>query len=66
MLCKNLFTSASEVCDADGQGLLVCSVITKNELVVAENKDLRNAARWLEARASTTGPAELLEYQHAL
>ena len=48
MLCKNLFTTKSEICDSDGTALLTCSVCKLDDLVAETSDSLRNKARFLE------------------
>lgn len=48
MLCKNLFTIKSALCDADGTELLTCGVTKLAELVPETSKSLRDKARYLE------------------
>ena len=48
MLCKNLFTTRSEICDSDGTALLVCGVCKLDDLEPETSKSLRDKARFLE------------------
>jgi len=66
LLCKDLFTESSNVCDEDGTNLLRCKVIRKVHLVKATARDMRGAARHLEAVVGTMGPGEFTELQQAL
>ena len=54
------------MCDADGSNLLRCNITKKGELAKAENGDMRQVARWLAARASTTSPSDFKALQQAL
>ena len=65
LLCKNLFTESSHICDEDGANLLRCNAIKKADLVPAESDDLRKAARYLEANAGMP-PDDFTELQQAL
>ena len=47
MLCKNLFTIKSELCDVDGTKLLSCGVTKLADLVPETSKNLRDKARYL-------------------
>ena len=51
MLCKNLFTHKSELCDDDGSGLLRCNVIVDSELDMATDAEIINTVRDLAAHA---------------
>ena len=42
LLCKNLFTESSNVCDEDGTNLLRCNVIKKVDLVKATSREIYN------------------------
>jgi hypothetical protein len=66
MLCKNLFTEASKVCDEDGTHLLRCNVIKKADLVKATSRDLRASARYIASQEGTMNPDEFTELQQAL
>ena len=66
LLCKNLFTESSSVCDEDGTNLLRCNVIKKSGLVPAAGKDLRRSARYLAAKVGTIPPGDFTELQQAL
>ena len=66
LLCKNLFTESSNVCDEDGTNLLRCNVIKKADLVQATSRDMRRAARHLESQVGTMSLADFTELQQAL
>ena len=69
LLCENLFTESSRICDDDGTSLLRCSVLKKSELVPAKSSDLKKAARFLEAKKATvdtTDDISFIELQQAL
>ena len=62
----NLCTVASQVCDEDGTGLLVCSVIKASELVPSTSANVRNRARYLEAQSITVTGQDFVELQQAV
>lgn len=66
LLCKNLFTESSNMCDEDGSNLLVCGIIKSEELVPASDGDLRRTARYLERVSGTIAPRQFAEQQQAL
>ena len=66
LLCKNLFTESSHLCDADGANMLRCNVIKLAGLVQASNKDLRRTARYLESKVGTMSPVDFGTLQQAL
>ena len=48
ILCRNLFSARSELCDEDGGELLHCNARRRSDLDVATNEELREAVRRLE------------------
>ena len=50
LLCKNVFTDESEIAAADGTALLRCNAVREDQLVDADNNDLRRSARFLESK----------------
>ena len=66
MRCLNLCTVASQVCDEDGTGLLVCNVIKASELVPSTSANVRNRARYLEAQSITVTGQDFVELQQAI
>ena len=59
MLCKNLFTIKSELCDADGTDLLTCGVTKLKDLVPETSKSLRDKARYLQHHRNDRNFADL-------
>ena len=51
--CLNYFTEESRLVDEDGSNMLVCSVLKFKDLKPASSRDVRNKARYLEAKAGT-------------
>jgi len=66
LLCKNLFTADSAICDSDGTALLTCTAITLGELVPSTDEELRTNARFLESRAATMSNDEFVLLQQSL
>jgi hypothetical protein len=66
LLCKNLFTDKSNVCDEDGSNLLRSNVIRSDELVEASSNDLRKVARYVAAKAGTMNVETFDALQQAL
>ena len=66
MRCLNLCTVASQVCDEDGTGLLVCNVIKASELVPSTSATVRNRARHLEAQSTTVFGQDFVDLQQAI
>ena len=66
LLCKNLFTSSSRICDQDGANLLVCDKILLDELEPATDADLRTNARFLEAKSATMEKDAFIELQQSM
>ena len=66
MLCRNLFTESSNVCDVDGTRLLRCNCIKLEELVPMSGVDLRKNARFLAAQVHVLRPEPFMEMQQAL
>jgi len=58
MLCKNLYSEASELVDEDGDDLLTCTLVHEAELDFATDADIKGAVRRLAAHA-TTDPAAI-------
>ena len=54
------------MCDEDGTGLLVCSVIKASELVPSTSANVRNRARYLEAQSITVTGQDFVELQQAV
>lgn len=61
MLCKNLFTGKSDLCEEDNSNLLVCNVIDDTELDFASDADILNAVQNLAARHATDTPGAFKE-----
>ncbi len=59
MLCKNLFTIKSELCDADGTDHLTCGVTKLKDLVPETSKSLRDKARYLQHHRNDRNFADL-------
>jgi hypothetical protein len=66
LLCKNLFTAESKLCDEDGNHLLCCNVVKLNELVPATSRDIRAVARHIESKAGTLSREQFSDLQQAL
>ena len=67
ILCQNLFTEKSKVCDEDGTNLLRCNVIRHEDLALATGAQVRTTARYIEKQAATVrSKAELSHYEKAL
>ena len=66
MLCRNIWTESSHMCDEDGSNLLRCNIIKTSELVLATSKDLRNCARYLERAVTMLGAGAFAELQQSL
>jgi len=66
LLCKNIFTEESKLCDEDGTKMLSCNVIKHRDLVPATSRDMRATARYIEAQAGALGPEPFRELQQAL
>ena len=66
LLCKNLFTAESKLCDEDGRHLLCCNIVKLNALVPATSRDVRAVARHIESKAGTLPSVQFSELQQAL
>jgi hypothetical protein len=66
LLCKNLFTRESRICDQDGASLLVCDAITLDPLVPSTDADLRRNARFLERQATLLSKEDFAELQQSM
>ena len=66
LLCKNLFTEESKICDEDGTHLLSCKCLRLSDLVPATSRDIRAVARYIEAQHSVLSPEQFRELQQAL
>ncbi len=66
LLCKNLFTHESNVVLEDGTHLLRSNQIKLDDLVASTDSELRNNARFLEAKSTTMGSEQFTELQQAL
>ena len=66
ILCKNLFSRASEVVDDDGTNLLACDVINVSGLVPATDAELRINMRYLEQQSSVVSGEQFALLQQAL
>ena len=66
LLCKNLFTHESNVCDDDGAHVLRCNEIRLDRLVASTDHELRTNARYLERMSTVVGPDEFTLLQQAL
>ena len=66
LLCKNVFTQESRLCDEDGTHLLCCNVLKFADLVPATSRDVRAVARHIEAQAGVLGVGQFQELQQAL
>ena len=65
MLCKNLFTSASGVCQEDDLDLLRCDVIYADDLELASDRELIQLVRDLNIRRLTDDAAAFKVRQQA-
>jgi len=66
LLCTNLFTSESRICDHDGKNLLVSNIIKLGELVAATDAQIKNNARYIESQAGKMSKAEFILLQQSL
>ena len=66
LLCKNLFTAESRICDHDGSKLLVSNTIKLGDLEAATDSDIRNTARFIERQAATMAKREFVLLQQTL
>jgi len=66
LLCKNLFTEESKICDEDGTHLLSCNCLKLSDLVPATSRDIRAVARYIEAQHSVLNIEQFRELQQAL
>ena len=66
LLCRNLFTASSRICDQAGCTLLVSDAINLADLVSSTDTELRNNARFLEPRAGTMGREAWTELQQSM
>ena len=66
LLCQNLFTEKSKVCDEDGTHLLRCNVMRYEDLAPATGDQVRRTARFLEANAAVKSKPELTHLEMAL
>ena len=66
LLCKNLFSESSQICDYDGCNLFVCNALRQEDLVPATSADIRNTARYIESKAGTLNVEDFKRLQLAL
>ena len=66
LLCKNVFTEKSRVCDEDGTNLLRCNLLRARDLVPATSKELRRVARYLASKVGTMTNEHFVELQQSL
>ena len=66
LLCKNLFTEKSHLCDEDGTSLLVCNALKLRDLIPATSNDMRTVARYLEGQHAILPADKFIERQQAL
>jgi hypothetical protein len=66
LLCKNLFTDKSNICDEDGTHLLRSNVIRTEQLEEASSNELRKVARYIASKVGTMGVDAFTELQQSL
>lgn len=66
MLCRNLFTEASNVVESDGTRLLRCNCIRLEELIPMTGVDLRTNARFLAGQVGEMRVEDFRELQQSI
>ena len=66
LLCQNLFSDASEICDSDGSALLRCNVLDEADLIASDDAGVRAVARYIEARFGVLAPSDFTRLQQAI
>ena len=66
LLCKNIFTEESRICEEDGSRMLCCNVLKLAGLAQATGRDVRAVARHIQAQQSVLNPQQFRELQQAL
>ena len=66
LLCKNVWTSQSNIVAEDGSNLLRCDVITADGLEAATDNELRTNMRYLEQESTRVSPEAFKLLQQAL
>jgi hypothetical protein len=66
LLCKNLFTSTSRICDQDGASMLICTATNLADLQPSTDAELRTNARFLEGKASVLRNDDFLLLQQSM
>jgi hypothetical protein len=66
MLCRNLYSTKSEIVDEDGSNLLTCSLIHESELDFATDEDIRGSVRRLAAKHASEPPAVFAKWSQAI
>ena len=66
LLCKNVFTEKSRVCDEDGEHLLRCKLLKARDLEPATSREVRRVARYIASKAGTLSQPRFVELQQAL